>query len=234
MKLTIILGVLASLALLGACDDSTEPDTMDSDIRGHVVDAQGEPVAGATVILQHDVDPPLPFAHDKPQTGIEFDLPEAGPVTMWIASFCDGDTLRMLVDGELPPGQHVVVWDGLDDAGRVLPDGVYRMHLRTEAGETHQELALLHVGYEGLDPDAVVAPLAVTDDEGEFTLSQECLPFGFTFDRLDENGDPIGTSTITREVRIWAFSAAAGAVGASGWAAVDPETGAEVTVTLGR
>jgi hypothetical protein len=229
MRLTRILLVIAALALIGACNDATPPVETDSDLRGQVVDALGQPVAGAAVVLQLDTDPPPSVKQDKPQAMFEFDLPVAGRVTSWLGSYCDGDTVRLLVDDELQAGSHVVLWDGLDDDGRLLPDDVYWFHLVTGAGEETRPLLLLRLGYEHIAADAL-APQAVTDSDGRFTLPQACLPFGYVYEAVDELGDPIATVTVIRSVRVWAYYGDVG--GASAAVTVDPDTGAEVTVTL--
>ena len=43
----------------------------------------------------------------------------------------DGDAVRTLATGlAKPPGRVVVTWDGRDDAGRIVPEGAYRIRLR--------------------------------------------------------------------------------------------------------
>ncbi len=232
MGLTRNLIVIATLALIGACNDATPPAETNSDLRGQVVDALGQPVAGAAVILQYDTTPPMSGKQDKPQMQIEFGLLDPGHVTAWIADYCDGDILRLLADGDFPRGNHSILWDGLDDDNRVLPDGVYRFHLVTDAGEDIQSLAILRMGYGDFAADTALAPLAIADAQGRFTLPQACLPFGFEYEVVDGLGNPVVVFTINRSVRVWAFSASAGASGSSPVVTVDPDTGADVTVTL--
>lgn len=224
---------LLILALFSACSESTTPDPTRNDIRGLVLDASGQPVADATVVLQHTVDPPLEGKADKIRTMVRFDLAEPGPVRMWAASYCDNDTVRLLVAGELPAGEQSIVWDELDDEGRPLADGVYWVHVVTAEQTIRKDIFLLRLGYGDLRAGAVPAPLAVTGADGHFTLDQACLPFGHAFVATDELGEPSGTLTITREVRVWAFSPDVGAAAGSALMMVDAEAGAEVTVTLG-
>ncbi len=231
MKLGMILISLAVVASLGACSDTTDPEPISSDLRGKVVDAQGQPREGATVVLQYEVDPPLENLYDKPETGIRMDLPPTGPVTLWVSSFCDGDTVRMILDGD-SSGQDQIIWDGKDDAGRTMPDGVYRFHLVTTEGESHTPFLLLRLGYQ-LPEAATLAPLAVTDAQGRFALSQTCLPFGFAQDAVGEAGEFITTYTVTRRVRVWTYDPQSGILDIGPMATVDPEAGAEVTVTIG-
>ncbi|MBC8423843.1 hypothetical protein H8E07_06940 [bacterium] len=228
---TTCLLLLLGVALLAGCSDGTGPQPDDT-IRGQIVDTQGDPVTDARIVLQYEV--PVAAKTGKPTTPIHFELPESGPVTAWISSYCDGDTLRMLIDGETPAGVHDIHWDFLDDDQRLLPDGVYRFHLVTESGEVMSAFPLYHLGYGGLAADASLTPHAVVDDQGRFSLDQACLAFGFTYDSTDESGEPAGSVTIGRRVRVWAFSEADDAVVGSRLVTVDPRTGIEVNLTLGR
>jgi hypothetical protein len=223
-----------ALSWLAGCSDSSKPEATNSDLRGQIVDAFGLPVAGAGVVLEYASDPPAGSAYDKPRTGISFELPSAGAVTLWISSFCDGDTVSLLADGELPSGQHTIIWNGRDSAGRTLPDGVYRYNLVTATGEDHQPFVLFHLGYRNLPEGAVLAPLVVTDARGRFALSQECLPLGFTFDGFDERETPIAACTITRTVRVWVCAGESGALACYPAVTVDPDSGVEVRLTVGH
>ncbi len=232
MGLTRILLATATLALIGACNDATPPGETNSDIRGRVVDALGQPVAGASVVLQYATTPPMTGKQDKPQTSIEFGLREAGHAAVWISDYCDGSIVRWLADGDFPAGTSAITWNGLDDEGRILPDGAYQCHVVTDDGERAWTLLLLFQEYGGFAADAAVAPLAVTDHRGRFTLAQACLPFGYVYAVENGLGDIVEVFTINRDVRVWAFGVAAGARGASAAVTVDPDAGAYVTVTL--
>lgn len=64
---------------------------------------------------------PNPF---HPSTAIRFDLAQATPVRLRIFDIA-GRTVRVLVNGPLPPGGRSVVWDGRDETARPLAGGVY-------------------------------------------------------------------------------------------------------------
>jgi len=228
------LFALVAIVAFSGCGDSTGPDDDAGDIHGQVVDPQGQPLAGVTVVLQHFTDPPPGGKQMRMVPAIRFDLADATRVALWVSSYCDGDTLNMLVDGDMPMGQHAVAWTGTDDLGRFLPDGVYWVHLVTADDADRWPFVLLHLGYGDFSGDAVLAPLAVTDDEGRYRITQECLPFDYAFDLLDEEGNPDGTAVVTRKVRVWACDAAAELRTGSAVVVVDPDEGAEVSVTLGR
>jgi len=71
---------------------------------------------------------PNPF---NPSTTIAFDLPDARQVRLGVYAV-DGSLVRTLVDGEMPPGSHAIVWDGLDAARQRVATGTY--FYRLEAG----------------------------------------------------------------------------------------------------
>jgi len=72
---------------------------------------------------------PNPF---NPVTSIRFSLSAAGEVRLCVYDL-KGRAVRELFKGEKGAGQHEVVWRGRDNAGAVVPSGVY--FYRLEAGE---------------------------------------------------------------------------------------------------
>jgi hypothetical protein len=65
---------------------------------------------------------------------IAFAMPRAGTASLKIFDV-RGRCVRTLVDGAVTAGANVALWDGRDNVGRVLPDGVYVYRLQT-AGTT--------------------------------------------------------------------------------------------------
>ncbi|HPF36464.1 MAG TPA: FlgD immunoglobulin-like domain containing protein, partial [Candidatus Krumholzibacteria bacterium] len=64
---------------------------------------------------------PNPF---NPRTTLRYALAQAGPVRLTVSDM-RGRRLAVLVDGVRPAGEHAVVWDGRDAAGRALGSGAY-------------------------------------------------------------------------------------------------------------
>jgi len=88
------------------------------------------PVSGADGVanpLQLALGPnvPNPF---NPTTTIPFTTPSAGRVTIAIYDV-SGARVRLIVDREYQPGEHVAVWDGRNDAGSGVGSGVYLLRL---------------------------------------------------------------------------------------------------------
>jgi hypothetical protein len=71
---------------------------------------------------------PNPF---NPETTIEYQLPEAGQVRITIYSIL-GVPIRTLVDRSQPVGHYKINWDGRDNAGGLMPSGLY--FYRIESG----------------------------------------------------------------------------------------------------
>ncbi len=69
---------------------------------------------------------PNPF---NPSTKIAYDLPRASHVTLEVYNIL-GNRVRTLVNGRRKAGHHAVVWNGEDDSGRAVPNGVYVYRIR--------------------------------------------------------------------------------------------------------
>jgi hypothetical protein len=79
---------------------------------------------------------PNPFTST---TRIQLTIREAGPVHVQLYDV-SGRRIRVLVDGHLPAGQQSIEWDGRDEAGNVLPAGVYLARM-----DTHDEMLTARV-----------------------------------------------------------------------------------------
>ncbi len=83
---------------------------------------------------------PNPF---NSRTRIEYDLPNETFVNLTIYSIT-GQVVRNLVAEEQIPGQHIAVWDGLDNAGSPVSSGVYFYRIQVDGKMSHiKKLTLL-------------------------------------------------------------------------------------------
>ncbi|SHK68142.1 T9SS type A sorting domain-containing protein [Rhodothermus profundi] len=82
---------------------------------------------------------PNPF---RTTTTIQFVLQQEGPIRLEVFDLL-GRSVRVLLDGYLPPGPHRIVWDGRDARGRLLPAGVYLYRLRQHNQTQSRTLMLL-------------------------------------------------------------------------------------------
>jgi hypothetical protein len=82
---------------------------------------------------------PNPF---NPSTTIRYSLVEDGYVSLRVYNIL-GQEVATLVDGLQHPGQQSVVWDGRNDAGEPVADGVYLYKLSTGATVNIQKMLLM-------------------------------------------------------------------------------------------
>ena len=66
--------------------------------------------------------------------------PRQGSLTVFDAS---GRRVRTLESGDFARGVHATRWDGRDDAGRTMPEGIYFAHLRLDHGAQTRRITLL-------------------------------------------------------------------------------------------
>lgn len=77
---------------------------------------------------------PNPFCPDSTVTAIEFTLQEACEVEIEVHTWDDGMVVKTLVSGSLPPGNHVVMWDGRNSASQPVAAGDYRCGMKVHVG----------------------------------------------------------------------------------------------------
>ncbi len=133
-------GLDANLALLGhgaslegsgdllviEAGSNIKPEDLTIDLRGsdnakldYTLDKAGDTAVPSVYAMQPNY--PNPF---NPMTKISFSLPEAQTVQLAIYGL-DGRRIRTLISGDLSAGNHEVIWNGTDDAGRSVASGTY-------------------------------------------------------------------------------------------------------------
>ena len=93
-------------------------------------------LAGGTLQLSGA---PNPF---RTRSALQFRLPEAATVDLRIYGV-DGREVRRVLSGSLPAGNHRRAWNGLDEAGRAVPPGIY--FARLQAGATSAVTRLVRI-----------------------------------------------------------------------------------------
>lgn len=82
---------------------------------------------------------PNPF---NPETVIEFDLPENSAVSLKIYNLL-GQKIRTLFSGHMLSGMKKMTWDGKNDAGRLMPSGIYFYKLTAEKYSQNKRMLLI-------------------------------------------------------------------------------------------
>ena len=95
------------------------------------------PAAGGALALRAF---PVPSPGD---VRLSFRLAKAGAASMIVADTRGRRVRTLLAPAVREPGEHVVIWDGTDDAGARAPAGVYFAALRTDAGDVTRRLIRL-------------------------------------------------------------------------------------------
>jgi len=126
MKQIVCVALLwVSILLLVACHHSTSPDeSFSADIA--LTGSDGLPMEGCLVTLSS-----LPYPYDytcgRPVTVINVSVPsDTLYATVSITDYW-GTHISMLAEGHLAAGQHSFSWNGRNDDGESISDGVYKM-----------------------------------------------------------------------------------------------------------
>ncbi len=82
---------------------------------------------------------PNPFAAS---TRIRFSLPATGPISLAVFDV-SGRLVRTLHEGPLPAGDHLVAWEGTDDAGHRVANGLYYCRLQADQAARERSVILL-------------------------------------------------------------------------------------------
>ena len=72
---------------------------------------------------------PNPF---NPTTTIRFAMPWASPVSLVIYNMLGQEVKTLIDDSIVTPGEHTVLWNGLDNQGRLASTGLYIYQLRAQ------------------------------------------------------------------------------------------------------
>jgi hypothetical protein len=93
-------------------------------------------VSGAAPTLALKAATPNPFATS---TRIAFAMPHETRAVLRILDVT-GRTVRVLHDGLLPAGEGDILWDGRNEAGQIVPAGVYWSRIETNAGSVARRI----------------------------------------------------------------------------------------------
>ncbi len=82
---------------------------------------------------------PNPF---NPSTAIRFNLFRSENIKLQILNI-NGELIKTLLEKELPPGQHEIIWDGTDSQNQKVTSGVYFYRLISENNELTKKMILI-------------------------------------------------------------------------------------------
>jgi 3-phytase len=82
---------------------------------------------------------PNPF---NPSTTIPFQLQRSAYIKLTVVNTL-GQIVRTLIAGQMPAGEHLMSWDGRDDAGQIVPSGTYLFRLENGVQVQTKKLVLV-------------------------------------------------------------------------------------------
>jgi len=203
LKFLIILSTILFLLIL-SCTDSTEPDET-AKIGGNVTNSLGEPVPNSKIMLTYYTES-IPL---RPETPFSFNLTESSHIKLWITHHDLSDTIKVIVDDYLTPGNHSFTWDSTNNEGLIIVNNYYDWHLIVHRYQIDDKL-FLNMSYDNITGDDVnnYESFATTDDNGNYEFEIEKLPFSFADNEIeveDVNGFVVDTVRVSRTAKIWAL-----------------------------
>ena len=219
---------IALLVVFG-CEDNTSNNYL----RGKVIDNNGNPVDSVAILLSYYyeiVDSPVEDSSSNPinpVTSFTFELPNQTHVTLWIERECDNELIITIADEVHSPGFYGVQWDKKNNNGKFVTNGVYLYHIIAGEYSMTKNMLLLY-DYSGYSFDSIEHN-SITNNSGNFSLSQDCMPFGSTGLRTDEAANFLGYWHVTKYVKIWAIHDSYATVFIDS-VYIDSDSGADVTI----
>ncbi len=101
------------------------------------VASSGESVPVSATLLSNRPNPFNPF------TVIDYTLPGRSAVTLRVYDVAGRRVKELVRTEEQAAGTHTVTWDGVDDAGRAAPSGVYFYRLETDGYDETKRMTLI-------------------------------------------------------------------------------------------
>ena len=225
-RLSICLMIATVLLAAWGCSDTTNPPPgFDPDLRGMVVDADGEPMSGVGVLISLWPTVASPMAVQG-----SFDFPPSGKspaelLDMHVTDYC-GIIVRHLSPGpDHQPGDPILI-DGRNDDGLYLPDGIYFVNATYSDTLLVQDFLMVREPHVEISLSRHVM-CAVTDEGGGFRISQACLPFDYGLFLADLED----TVRVSRWVH-FQIAGDQGLMAVSDSVFVDPGKGAEVSIRI--
>ena len=201
---SLIITLTISFLLILSCTDSTEPDET-AKISGNVTNSLGEPVPNSKIMLTYYTES-IPL---RPETTFSFNLTDSTHVKLWITHHELSDTVKVIVDDYLSPGNHSFTWNSTNSEDLFIVNNFYDWHLIQGHFRIDDKLLLNkpYINITGVDVNNYES-FATTDDNGHYEFEIDRLPFSFADNEIevkDENGVVIDTVRVSRTVKICAL-----------------------------
>lgn len=206
-------------------------------VRGYVYDNFGSPIENAYIFLGYEIT-------TRPSITLQLSINQAGELNAWVENECD-EIISTLIDNEYyNAGYHAIAWNGLNSNGLNVLDGVYEINISINDEIYSQNIVVLLYppdnfmedepgGYQPFciddNGESICDYAALTNSNGYFEFSQDCLSLGHEWQGTDAQGNEIGNQFLSR-LRLFADDGQK--FGTSNYFEVDPYNGAEINIII--
>ncbi|MBK8167978.1 MAG: hypothetical protein IPK64_18695 [bacterium] len=193
--LVLPCALLLALALAGCGDDGPEPVVVPFALELAIRDPAGRPVPNLEAKL-HVPLPGFPVSAAKPQTTIQFSIPEAAHVALNVYDL-EGRFTRTLWDADMTAGVRMIAATGGQEEDFAPGSRIHRYELvaTVDGTETFRDSKYMSI-YTSIDVDQQPV-LGISDQDGLIRFTDKThFPFLYELGpqpMVDENGNPAGT-----------------------------------------
>lgn len=196
-----IIGLLLLLTILLSCSNSTKPDDNDPfSIRLKLVDNSGNPLQGYRItIIQNNFDGIenyLSLNKDhRSETFFRYYMEADYYVEFKIYDYFN-QPVKTIIDTFQVRGSHTVVWNGKDDAGNSVRDGVYKAIIIYYDDYNCKNVAFSDKCYPYLLGECIIDQSHYTTDANGELFTENIIPFPILYCNvpvkvIDETGNEI-------------------------------------------
>jgi hypothetical protein len=134
-------------------------------------------------------------------TRIEFRISAPSRVQLTLFSWPEYDTVRVLRNDLLESGNRCIVYDGRDEEGRKLTNGIYPYRITTSDTVIERELCI-DLDESDLPEINPIVPFCRSDAGGHFAIRYSQIPIGRQVSLTDETGAGYGFIPIPDMIKI--------------------------------
>lgn len=196
LKVFISIGIITFSVI--SCSEVNKPDDPPQKLYGQITDSSGTPLKDININLYYSfLDKAVQKSFLKWDTSVQFGIANRSFVKIFLYRFGEvQDTIKI---DTLPAGRHTIFFDTR------LPNGSHKIEIKIKdltTGKDSTSFVKMFIN----NPDTYYfttiheKPLAVTDENGNFTIPDKYVAVGEEISRFDEVGNFIGKSIVTPEV----------------------------------
>lgn len=186
-------------------------------VSGYVTDSDGNPINNASIILSYDV----PTISNME---VNYSIPNESNVSIDVLDLC-GNLVKPLIENEIiAAGTHTISWDGMDQDGHRVVDGVYSIHLQGDDQSVYAHNILANNDYSDIENNNYHI---LTDENGYFSIPYSCLSFGQIYTNDGNNG-----ISVPSKVKVWVVAEGEEIFSTEGYSDIDFPFGILLNIDL--